>query len=50
MAPICLIIYLEVNFENKNHKNAFKYAYFFFKKIGTCHKIYWDFVIDWGLF
>ena len=50
MAPICLIIYLEGKFENKNFKNCFKYAYFVFKTIGTLHKIYWDFFIDWDLF
>lgn len=44
LAPICLVIYLET------HVKGFKYAYYSLKTIGTCHKIYWDFFIDWGLF
>lgn len=44
MAPICLIVYLEA------HDKRFKKAYYVFKIIGTCHKVCWDFRVDWGLF
>lgn len=43
-AQVSIIIYMQT------HIKAFKYLYFVLKTAGTFFKIYWDFIIDWGLF
>ena len=44
MAQTAVILYIET------HEKKFLKLYLALKTIGTIFKIYWDFVVDWGLF
>lgn len=44
LAQVSVILYVET------HNKRFKTSYLVLKTIGTFFKIYWDFVVDWGLF
>lgn len=55
-ASVSLVCYCELttiaNGDEVKIKAAkkYKYAYYTLKTIGTFHKVYWDWFVDWGLF